>query len=83
MFWDLAYENFAIHKKDEQSTATDSGHLTKSGILSHSIAIGGLLAFGRFSSVLAPPVRASIQSDFTFKAKTWKELSKAAKSFFK
>lgn len=89
MFWDIAYETFGIPNENahgdpqQQAAATDRGHLTKSGILSHSIAIGCLLAFGRFSSVLAPPARASILSDFTFKAKTWKEYSSAAKSIFK
>jgi len=79
--WDVAYEYF--YKETTGAKATDPGHLTNSGLLSHGIALTGLLAFGRFSSVLAPPARASILSDLAMKAKTWKEYSASAKWFFK
>ena len=79
MLWDIAYEK--IHK--DQIKATDPKHLTKSGMLSHGIAVAGLLALGSFASVLAPPARASVLKDCALKAKTWQEYSKAAKWFFK
>lgn len=81
--WDVAYEYFYKDSTGAKVKATDPGHLTNSGLLSHGIAIGGLLAFGRFSSVLAPPARASILSDLAMKARTWKEYSASAKWFFK
>jgi len=77
MGWDIAYE------KISKESATDRGHLTKSGIGSHVLATLGLLAFGRFSSVLGPPAKVSIMKDLAFKATTWKQYSKAAKWFFK
>lgn len=77
MGWDIAYE-----KLNKQS-ATDKGHLTRSGIGSCALATFGLLAFGRFSSVLAPPAKVSILEDLAFKATTWQQYSKAAKWFFK
>lgn len=79
MLWDIAYEQF--HKDNVK--ATDPNHLTKSGILSHGCAVGGLLIFGYFASVLAPPARVSVLKDCALKAKTWQEYSKAAKWFFK
>lgn len=77
MGWDIAYE------KLQKESATDKGHLTISGIGSHVIATLGLLAFGRFSSVLGPPARVSILEDLAFKATTWQQYSKSAKWFFK
>ena len=79
MMWDIGYEKI---QKDEVK-ALEPGHLTKSGMASHLLAIGGLLAFGRFSSVLAPPASVSILKDMALKASTWKEYSKAAKWFFR
>lgn len=75
---DILYEKIASDAK-----ATDPGHLTKSGVASHVLATCGLLAFGRFSSVLGPPARGSILEDLTLKATTWQQYSKAAKWFFK
>lgn len=77
MGWDIAYE------KISKQSATDKGHLTKSGAASCVLAAIGLLAYGRFSSVLAPPAKVSILEDLAFKAKTWQQYSKAAKWFFK
>lgn len=80
MMWDVGYEKW---HKDKEAKATDPGHLTNSGLLSHFVAVGGLLAFGRFASVLAPPARVSILKDLTFKANTWRQYASAAKWFFK
>jgi len=79
MMWDVGYE----HYHQGKVKATDTGHLTNSGLASHVLAIGGLLAFGRFSSVLAPPASVSILKDLALKASTWKEYSAAAKWFFR
>lgn len=43
--------------------ATDPGHATKSGFLSHMVACGLLLGTGFFASVLAPPAAASVIRD--------------------
>jgi hypothetical protein len=64
-------------------SATDPHHLTQSGLLSHGIAMIGLLAFGRFASVLAPPTRASIVKDAPLYAKSAKEYMKTAKWLYK
>eukprot|EP00980_Cylindrotheca_fusiformis_P004734 scaffold1008_cov124-Cylindrotheca_fusiformis.AAC.2 len=74
---DIVYEKFTNH------SALDKGHMTTSGVWSHVLATVGLLAFGRFSSVLGPPARISILEDLAFQAKTWKQYSQAAKWFFK
>jgi hypothetical protein len=79
MLWDVGYEKY--HSNEVK--ATDRDHLTKSGLTSHLLACGCLLAFGRFSSVLAPPASVSILKDLALKASTWKEYSKAAKWFFR
>ena len=79
VLWDVAYEKY----HNDQVKATDPKHLTTSGLISHSFAMGSLLAFGCFASVLAPPARASVLKDCALKAKTWQEYSKAAKWFFK
>jgi hypothetical protein len=47
--------------------ATDPGHATKSGALSHFVAIGLLLGTGFFASVLAPPAAVSVIRDLTIK----------------
>lgn len=85
MMWDVGYEQWHKHssRDKEDAKATDPGHRTHSGLLSHFVAVGGLLAFGRFASVLAPPARVSILKDLTFKANTWREYASAAKWFFK
>ena len=77
---DILYEKIMA---ESEAKATDPSHLTKSGLASHVLATCGLLAFGRFSSVLAPPARGSIVEDLAFKATTWEQYSKAAKWFFK
>jgi hypothetical protein len=53
--------------------------------MSHFAAAAGLLAMGRFSSVLAPPANISIMKDISFKkaTRTWMDYSAAAKWFFK
>ncbi len=83
VLWDEAYERYRLNK--DQAKATDPGHLTKSGILSHGAALAGLLLVGRFASVLAPPARICILKDTALKqsTKTWKDYSAAAKWFFK
>lgn len=74
---DIIYEQMTDH------SPLEPGHLTVSGVWTHVVATCGLLAFGRFSSVLGPPARLSILEDMAFKAKTWQQYSKAAKWFFK
>lgn len=78
---DVAYN----HLNKEQAKCTDRHHLTYSGTLSHFGAAIGLLAMGRFSSVLAPPSNISLLKDLAFRGRTqtWKEYSDAAKWFFK
>lgn len=58
--WDVAYERLA-----GDVSATDPGHATRSGLLSHSVALAGLLSAGLFTSVLAPPAAVSIIRDAT------------------
>lgn len=74
---DVVYEQMTNH------SASEPGHMTRSGVWSHVLAAAGLLAFGRFSSVLGPPARISILKDVAFNATTWHQYSKAAKWFFK
>ena len=62
--------------------ATDPHHRTLSGLLSHGLAMAGLLCVGRFASVLAPPARASIARDAPLYAKTLAEYSKTANWLF-
>lgn len=45
-------------------TATDRGHATHSGVLSHVTAVTLLLATGLFASVLAPPAAVSVLRDW-------------------
>ena len=59
MMWDIAYENF----HNNEIKATDSGHLLKSGLTSHVFGVVGLVAFRRYSSVLAPPASISVIKD--------------------
>ena len=65
MLWDLAYESYGESEKDYK--ATDEGHATRSGMISHSIATGGLFAMGLFASVLAPPAGICIIRDAVVK----------------
>ena len=51
-------------------SATDPGHATKSGALSHVVAISLLLSTGLFASVLAPPAAVSVIRDFTVRTAT-------------
>lgn len=44
-------------------SATDPGHATRSGILSHVVAVVGMVMFGSFGSVLAPPAAVSVIRD--------------------
>jgi hypothetical protein len=74
---DVVYEKMTNH------SALEPGHMTTSGIWTHVLATAGLLAVGRFSSVLGPPSRISILKDTAFQATTWHQYSKAAKWFFK
>ncbi len=86
MLWDLGYQKWHDSATIEQEvSAASPGHLTRSGMLSHVFGTIGLLSFGRFSSVLAPPAQPSIMKYCreSFQATTWKEYSKAAKWFFK
>lgn len=81
VLWDVAYDCFST----DEVKATDRHHLTYSGMMSHFAAAAGLLAMGRFSSVLAPPANISIMKDISFKkaTRTWMDYSAAAKWFFK
>lgn len=68
IMWDVVYEKYhecPIEKSGPKST--DPGHATKSGLFSHGVAIGGLLATGLFASVLAPPAAASVIRDLAVK----------------
>jgi len=47
--------------------ATDPGHALSSGMLSHAVGTMGLLTFGLFASVLAPPAAACILRDSAIK----------------
>ena len=86
MLWDLGDKKWNESATIEQEVNVASpGHLTRSGMLSHVFGTVGLLLFGRFSSVLAPPAQTSITKYCreSFRATTWKQYSKAAKWFFK
>jgi Fuseless len=48
--------------------ATDPGHATRSGMLSHVVAVTLLLGTGLFASVLAPPAAISVIRDWTVKS---------------
>lgn len=63
--WDVVYEK--LHP-EKPSSATDPGHATKSGLLSHITAVTLLLGTGVFASVLAPPAAVSVIRDFAVKA---------------
>lgn len=63
--WDVVYER--LHP-EEATSATDPGHATKSGLLSHVTAMTLLLGTGVFASVLAPPAAVSVIRDFAVKA---------------
>lgn len=63
--------------------ATDPHHRTLSGIMSHGLAMVGLLCAGRFASVLAPPARASIARDAALYSKSLIEYRKMADWLFR
>jgi hypothetical protein len=60
----------ATHAIERRTTvsATDPGHATNSGALSHVVAIIGLVATGLFASVLAPPAATGIIRDLAVKS---------------
>lgn len=72
----------ALFSSEDTIRATDPHHRTISGLLSHGLAMAGLLCVGRFASVLAPPARASIARDAPLYAKTLAEYSKTANWLF-
>lgn len=79
LLWDTWYEKLHEHQ-DIKIKATDPKHLTTSGTLSYVCAMTGLLTFGYFSSVLAPPARATILKDMRrWEAKSWTAYSNAVK----
>lgn len=65
------YKHMPLTPDDEEKTtdirptveATDPGHATKSGFVSHAVACGFLISAGVFASVLAPPAAASVLRD--------------------
>lgn len=66
--WDCLYARMhpliAPNQLDTETVnATDPGHATKSGFLSHLAACVLLLGTGFFASVLAPPAAASVIRD--------------------
>jgi hypothetical protein len=63
--WDIVYEK--LHP-DQPESATDRGHATHSGLLSHFTALTLLLTTGLFASVLAPPAAVSVIRDFAVRA---------------
>ena len=60
----------AQHAIERRTTvsATDPGHATTSGMLSHGVAIFGLVGTGLFASVLAPPAATGIIRDVAVKS---------------
>lgn len=63
--WDIVYEYVHPH---EEAKATDPGHATTSGVVSHLAALSLLLGTGLFASVLAPPAAVSVIRDFTVRS---------------
>ncbi|GAX20934.1 hypothetical protein FisN_1Lh407 [Fistulifera solaris] len=66
--WDCLYARMhpliaENERKTETINATDPGHATKSGFLSHVAACTILMGTGFFASVLAPPAAASVIRD--------------------
>jgi hypothetical protein len=82
VLWDVASEWF---HEDMLRCNKKKHYDVKAGVISHVVALSGLLMLGRFSSVLAPPSKISILKDITFKrnTRTWNKYSKAAKWFFR
>ena len=72
--WHASDSSFMHHSvydqlhEDVSVDATDPGHATKSGLLSHVVACCFLLGLGRFASVLAPPAAVSLIRDVTVKS---------------
>lgn len=84
VLWDVAYDRFHTSIAAEEKSI-DRHHPEYSGVLSYFVAAAGLLAMGRFSSVLAPPANISIIKDISFKSakQTWKDYMASTKWFFK
>mmetsp|Transcript_19090 Transcript_19090/g.29018 ORF Transcript_19090/g.29018 Transcript_19090/m.29018 type:complete len:186 (+) Transcript_19090:46-603(+) len=79
ILWDVAYEQWILSTRGEDDVkATDPGHATTSGLVSHVAAAGGLAAFGLFASVFAPPAGASVLRDSQFKAIGRRRIGNAA-----
>ena len=72
--WDCLYEyyssSYCADGTSSAPVATDPGHATRSGIVSHMVAVGGLVAAGCLTSVLAPPAAVSILRDATLRGGT-------------
>ena len=73
--WDVLYEYTHPENKCEKTgkqlqriSSTDRGHASRSGLLSHALAVSALVGTGVFASVLAPPAASGIIRDFTIKA---------------
>ena len=70
--WDVLYE----YTHPEQTPcrtgvkSTDPGHLSRSGILSHGLAVAALVGTGLFASVLAPPAATSVIRDWAVQTGT-------------
>ena len=60
----------------EVVSASDRGHATSSGFLSHSVALVCLVGSGLFASVLAPPAATGVIRDFAVKATGNKQVYK-------
>lgn len=68
MGWDLIYEHYHSKQHSQEVKATDPGHATHSGMLSHGMAIAVLAGTGLFASVLAPPAATCIIQDWSVRA---------------
>jgi Fuseless len=79
--WDVLYEHYhdnivipsTMHPRSSMmhrtvTRATDPGHATHSGLLSHGIAVGVLLTTGLMASVLAPPAAVSVIRDVAIRS---------------
>jgi hypothetical protein len=81
--WDVLYEKYhhtyeVSHPDDpvlptsetgpHPVQATAPGHATRSGVLSHALAVAALVGSGLFASVLAPPAATSVMRDLAVRA---------------
>ena len=76
--WDVLYETLHPH---EGAKATDPGHMTHSGLLSHAAALTLLLGTGLFASVLAPPAAISVIRDHTVRSSTGAAMSSSSQQY--